>query len=1353
MAGRNVGSISVTVDADTSKLKVQLVAAGEEGGEGAKEAIDDALGEIGGPQLKAAITKIRNQLERGLSGIEAEVNAQVSEGSIARASEELEFAFEGIKAALGVELEDGDVARVEAELADLGDQATATVGVDLEDGDLAKAEIVLSELGDHATANVNVDIDKASKAKADAELRANFSSVGTEAGQGFSRNFGSALDGGGGGGGGLSTRMQAIAAGIVLLMEPAAVALEGLASGAIQVLSSAFSALATTGGVLLPIMAGLGATLGAVGIASLGVGKGISAVTKEFAAAAEAGRAFNINAAGITKAMGALGPAAQGVVRAFADLFPTLQKIQDTIAENVFAGFEGTLNRLAHETIPDVGEALARAGTTANTFFQNLASAIGDIDFAHTFSEISPALDALGIAIANVVRAIQPFFEAAAPAAREFAGMIERASEALLRLVEAGNQSGAIARFFDQGLDSLRVWGDLLANVTRALFTLFEAGTAGGNSLIQSLSNIIGRFNDWMNTIAGQSALEEFFNSGREALSALTPLLQGLVGFFDNIVSEGAIDRFRELSEAIGTVLPVLGSLFEIVGRVGVLDTMAQALAGIATALEPAIPALQQLASALGDALGDTLTALQPRLDALGEAIGQTAEAIAPLVPVLAEVAVALLEAWTPVVIANTQAFADIMTALAPLIELVLQAALPIVQVIGELSKGFALLTQIMGGAIVAAIDFLVGGFVRLADAAQTFLDLLGKIPFLGAFLDWLGLTSDESDQAAESVDHLAASADDLSPAIQDAATVIEDAATAAENATTGTDLLEASYADLVPAINDAAAAVEGYTDEGLAKVAAQSEKARKANDKLKVSLLETEGVLRDMESAFATMARREDALSRVFDLGNAPEDAATATRDILEGVADAKKALKENGIKAKDVIDVKTGEIKQTLKADPFLDAIDDLRPQIQEKLTQSFAFDPTGETARAQALTYIKQVTDALGGAFTPQQVAQMLGLDNFEQTITIAVELSQVEEAKAELDALTGLGGETPLTATIGLALDKGTLSGDAAQAILNELAIAQGIPAEVLPEVTPEGMEQARAFLAANPGLLPVDIKFPEPIPPVPTPAPVLVPVEFDIAASDVGVFLDSTAGPAGALSNFSETVTIPIIGDPTEFNNAVGTVQSAIGNLNETTGEPTITADTDIPTENIEGLIGELGVLNTTTAKPEVSVPAYNDVFSQLSDLNSLAFDFDSLTPDAVVSLSGYDTTVDNIDHIIDRANVLDGKTIDVFIVQHGSTAFASGGIVGAMGGIGGEAGPELAFFRGTTRLLTSPTKLQPGTVVIPLDSSSTGMSSASSTPVIAKQVNNYMTFEITTADPEGVATSVMNRAAAAAANP
>ena len=588
MAGRNVGNIEVTVDADTSKLKAQLIKAGEEGGEGAAEAIDEALGDIGGAGLKKAIAEIRAEIEEGLSDIAAEITPTLPEGRLAEIAEEINTTVSGIDAEIS------PVVNESALIAAAEEINTVVSGIDAE---------------------ISPTVSPVAAAQARAQLAAVGSGGGRQAADDFGFNFLDVFSG----------RMKAIIGAVIVLAEPLAVLLEGALSAAVQVASSAFSALAGSMGAALPILAGLGATLGAVVIGSLGVGKAIKAVTTEFAAAADEGRAFNFEAEKIQKTLGNLGPAAQAVVRAFADLFPQLRAIQNVIAEHLFAGLGDELSRLSQETIPDIGAAFALAADSANRFFRGLADAASEIDFAGTFAAVQPAIDALGRAIGNVVRAIEPFLKAAAPAARELAAGLEAASASLLDMIRSGAASGALTRFFQEGIESLRTWWTLIRNTGEALFTLFQAGKRGGDDLVGSLADIIGRFNDWMQSLRGQQALAQFFETGRQVMHDLVPLLKGLQGFFENLVSPGAIGRFGDLTEALGEILPMLGSMLELVGRVGILSAFAELLVIIARALEPILPDLQEMATIIGVNLAGAVRALTPLIETLATVIGAVA--------------------------------------------------------------------------------------------------------------------------------------------------------------------------------------------------------------------------------------------------------------------------------------------------------------------------------------------------------------------------------------------------------------------------------------------------------------------------------------------------------------------------------------------------------------------------------------------------------------------------------------------------------------------------------------------------------------------------------------------------------
>lgn len=246
-------------------------------------------------------------------------------------------------------------------------------------------------------------------------------------------------------------------------------------------------------------------------------------------------------------------------------------------------------------------------------------------------------------------------------------------------------------------------------------------------------------------------------------------------------------------------------------------------------------------------------------------------------------------------------------------------------------------------------------------------------------------------------------------------------------------------------------------------ELAAAEREAAEAAVEHAIKVADTERALIDMASAFDAMGSRGDALSALFDLGNAPEDAAGRVRDLqiaIDGLDDALADV--------DVGAVLSGDVS----ADSFLDAIDGIRPQIQAAITDAFAAGGP-EAGTAMANSYIDQVTAELGGKLTREQVAQLLGLENIEAVVGVAVEMSDIDKARRQLALLTGITGETEYSATIALALDAGTITGAQAQTLVQAQLGNAGveIPAALAVPTTSAALAEANAALAGTPATMP------------------------------------------------------------------------------------------------------------------------------------------------------------------------------------------------------------------------------------------------------------------------------------------
>lgn len=1338
MAGPSVGHIEVTVDADTGRLKAQIVRAGKEAGEAGGEAIERGLSDVDGRELIAKLRKIKVQAERALAGVEIDVELdegqaradlralqaqlraaqlevflkpEMDETARARViadfaalraiiEQELKVDFdpetgkalektfdpsefreiavlvnEAINEAFGdvdvsINIEEREaIAKAKAAAAAINaENLEFRMGIDLSEvnrglrrmsveaeaqrvdikfgADMREINRALARMeAEHLKASVQFEADltqinlnlkrfreqqemdaiqlELETAKASAELNAFFvrhgakdlnvevevqtarataafnawlalqsakgidvdtdldviqrtlgfnqwldsiqqagQQGGSVFGKGFQSGAGSSFAGG-------HPLLAGIGVALVELIQPLSVAIEGLFSAAVAVVSSGMSALIGTVGAAIPLFAGLATTVGAGVIAFQGLSEAMQ---------------------GDEEALAALTPAARDFAQAFIGLKPAFDEIKASVQERVFEGLGDELDRLAEVALPGIQEGLEDAAEGLNEFFRGLADVMAGIDFEGLFAALQPAVDTLLDAVVSLASAIAPFLVAAAPAAQQLAQYLADGAQGLADMVGSAEGAEKITTFLVEGIDSLRSWGDLVGELSDALITLFNAGREAGDGFIDSIASTIDRFDAWMESVEGQDALAEFFERGKEVIEDLAPLVEGLIGFFDRIVTEDAIRRFGEITDIIGDLLPALGSLFEVIGD----------------ALDGVLPVIGLLA--------DGIALLAAAWEKLPEPIRD----------------------WIPVMMAGL--------------------------------TGVKLLSE--------AVKFLVD---KLEDLGEAFD--IDPPTWLRVLVPGVNLLDFALEQAA-------GSAEDLN-----GATKVFGGANAGDDYLRMAETLSV----LAFATQLAKGAQEVLAEEQKEQIRISKEQRKKVEDLAEamsdwaINVFEAEHALLNLSSAFEQMSIRGDALTDVFALKNAPMDLAGQVRDIDIAINDLSDSLK--GIKVGDVL-------AGSIKADKFLDAIDAIRPDIQTKITEAFS---TGgpEAATAMANEYIDKVTEELGGKFTREQVATMLGLDNIEATIAVAFELSAIENARRQLEVLVGIGGETPLTASIALALDAGTIDPVAALAIIQSELAEEGVvvPSELAVPTDPGIVAAAEASL--HPAKVQTE----------------LVPID-QTAADTIAMF-----GPA-----IPQAIEVPATLNTAAFDAGAEALQVVLNDINTTIVDPTIEVDTAQQQADIDRVLDGLVAI-------------------------------DQENPDAVISLPAIDTRISEVDRLADAIDALHNKTVTITVnqVTTGLPGGALGGVMPRGGGWGAEAGPELFHTPGGTFGIARSAMIFPaGTELTPipgnrnaaLDALIATMQGAS--PVSRQQtiINQY--FTLTNADPYAVSVQAMNRAAAAA---
>lgn len=645
MAGRNVGSIEVTVEANTGKLRAQILPSvkkiGDQAGEVLQRGIEDGLDDVDTKQmasnLKAQITILTKELERTIEAMDPEVHLDTREaraeiqrlrGQLAAIEDEdvriiLDPETEEFRRALFDAVAEADAARLEIERADIEWNIEMNTALALAEGEAVRKEIEDLEAqmqleldtrqatlelfafkqrteADSVQMEVELQILRSRIAADKAEMDRLLGEVEVEvlpdidrtrwyAAKAWLQQWGddagedAGSDFGQGFGRGFDAeRIAALSA--LAFGDALASGLEGALAAATSVVSSALQAMGGAAGAGVGIFAALGQAMTAVVVGSQGVGDAMSAISEEFATAAAEGRAVNLATGDVAVALRNLSPNARAAALAFADMRDELTQVRREVQDELFAGAAESIEELADTALPSVTEGLKIAAASANEFAHSLADIAKETDFAGIIQDLDPALDDVFDAAEAVVDTLEPFLKAAAPAAERLAEMLERGAESLRDWVRANPTR--LENFLDDGVTSLRLWTELLGSTADLLATVFDAGAESGDNFVVSLNNMIERWDAFLESAEGQDALSEFFDTGKEALDAFKPVLDGLKEAFDILVTPATMSNFQELGEAFGQMIPVIAELISLVGQFQIASAFADLLALVAPVLD-----------------------------------------------------------------------------------------------------------------------------------------------------------------------------------------------------------------------------------------------------------------------------------------------------------------------------------------------------------------------------------------------------------------------------------------------------------------------------------------------------------------------------------------------------------------------------------------------------------------------------------------------------------------------------------------------------------------------------------------------------------------------------------------------
>lgn len=507
-------------------------------------------------------------------------------------------------------------------------------------------------------------------------------------------------------------------------------AVAAVAGGVEQVLGmvAALSSLTALAAFLPTAVFSLISVMTALKIATSGVSDAVSA--------AMSGDIDKLNAA-----IKDLSPSAQDFVMDIEDMSGAFKNLKKTVQEYFFKPFAIFTKGTIQDTIVPITLGLRgiaeEAGYAVAEFMLFLRSIPGK-NFLRLFFEsgrvmleaFTNSLKPLLTGLSYVMAVVEPFWN-------QLGGLIEDNLTTFGEWMQKVSQSGELKVWIETAIAVLRqLWqiGKEVFGIIRGVIDAVGSGQ-GFSPLLVLLSEI----NAWVNSPAGQGALQAVFGALGDIFRALMPAVKVVAEFFGKVLAPTIADIVMNLAPGFTVFLTALaGALAEIAPY---LPPLASALGALLIALTPLLKPITTLIQIIGTALLDSIVLLTPVISLLAQAIGAIAQpvldamlavfkAIEPYIPELTALFVMFVNQIVPRLQEFGKIFAEYFEKyLEKLTNEILPELMPILM---ELIEAFGVALLVALDELAPYIPLIAENMIAMMEASAELWPVLLQVALMG---------------------------------------------------------------------------------------------------------------------------------------------------------------------------------------------------------------------------------------------------------------------------------------------------------------------------------------------------------------------------------------------------------------------------------------------------------------------------------------------------------------------------------------------------------------------------------------------------------------------------------------------
>ncbi|QGU03097.1 hypothetical protein CKALI_11265 [Corynebacterium kalinowskii] len=452
-------------------------------------------------------------------------------------------------------------------------------------------------------------------------------------------------------------------------------------------------------------------------------------------------------------AMANLSPNARAFVLAMQELGDEWKDLRLTVQDNLFKGLGDSVTQLAHVQLPVLKTGLSGIATEINGGVRQSLEALGSDS---TVEGMGSMLENSRLGFAGLNQAATPITQALVDIGAagssylpQLGSYLGEAGEKFGSFLTQSTQNGQFDQWIQNGMSALESLGQTASSIGGIFSGVFGAASASGQGAIGPLNQVLEMVNGFVNSFEGQQALQSFFGSMTDALSALSPILgtalqsigstiMPAISQFIQSAAPGTQSLIQGLADGLSALAPAMGPLGEAFGAIlgavaplleplgalltAVIQPIAQHITTIYTAIQPVVqllagqlmqvvqmltPILGQIVGTLTDLMMQIITGLAPYLPMIVQAVMQVLEAVLPLVPILLDLVVNIITPLLPAVMALVPAVVSVVQVLAN----VVTAVMPVIQILAQL---IGIVAQVLA-SVVGFVATVIAQFISLA--------------------------------------------------------------------------------------------------------------------------------------------------------------------------------------------------------------------------------------------------------------------------------------------------------------------------------------------------------------------------------------------------------------------------------------------------------------------------------------------------------------------------------------------------------------------------------------------------------------------------------------------------------------